>query len=274
MPDKDNGSYYMNTVFTVSPKQEAAAKCGSVPKYRYPQNKQKNQNKYDNHKRYDNQRKYDDYDTHDNYNRHDNPNGLDSYNRQDNPNRHDNYNRYENRRYNNYNKHDNHNRYNNQNRFGNQNRHDNYNRRDNYSQNRPENDRQYRRGNDSQTKRENSGQGRQKSDSQNRRDTQDRQQGNTSRSQSVQQLDKNLIIAHTWRVVCDSMLGGLSSRLRMCGVDCKHVLFDQGGKESATLAMTEYRFLLTRHKNYTKVRYGLYIILLLSLLSLSYLLLL
>ncbi|XP_014474860.1 PREDICTED: exonuclease mut-7 homolog isoform X5 [Dinoponera quadriceps] len=72
-----------------------------------------------------------------------------------------------------------------------------------------------------------------------------------SRPQSVQVCGEP-IAAHTWRVVCDSMLGGLSSRLRMCGVDCVHILFDEGGNESATLAMTEQRYLLTRHRNYQR----------------------
>lgn len=74
----------------------------------------------------------------------------------------------------------------------------------------------------------------------------------------VQQYQGNPVAAHKWRVVCDSMLGGLSSKLRMCGVDCVHVLFDQGGDDSARLAMRENRILLTRNKNFERVRSALY----------------
>lgn len=54
------------------------------------------------------------------------------------------------------------------------------------------------------------------------------------------------IPAHTWRAVCDSMLGGLASKLRMCGCDCLYVLFDKGGEQSARLAVHENRILLTQ----------------------------
>ncbi|KAF7381207.1 hypothetical protein HZH68_016082 [Vespula germanica] len=52
--------------------------------------------------------------------------------------------------------------------------------------------------------------------------------------------------AHKWRAVCDSMLGGLASKLRMCGCDCLYVLFDKGGEQSAKLAVHENRILLTQ----------------------------
>jgi len=84
-------------------------------------------------------------------------------------------------------------------------------------------------------------------------------QNNVSRSESIQRRNWDPIPAHTWRVVCDSMLGGLSSKLRMCGIDCIHVLFDQGGDDSARLAMRENRILLTRNKNYERVRSVLYV---------------
>lgn len=58
---------------------------------------------------------------------------------------------------------------------------------------------------------------------------------------------------HTWRVVCDSMLGGLTNKLRMCGCDCVHFAFDQGGERSVKLAMREKRVFLTRNKGYLKV---------------------
>lgn len=62
---------------------------------------------------------------------------------------------------------------------------------------------------------------------------------------------QNPIAAHKWRVVCDSMLGGLVKKLRMCGCDCLYDVFDKGGKETAALAMKENRILLTqRRKQY------------------------
>lgn len=54
------------------------------------------------------------------------------------------------------------------------------------------------------------------------------------------------ITAHTWRAVCDSMLGGLASKLRMCGCDCLYLLYDKGGEQSAKLAVRENRILLTQ----------------------------
>lgn len=58
--------------------------------------------------------------------------------------------------------------------------------------------------------------------------------------------------AHKWHVVCDSMLGGLTSKLRMCGCDCAHFQNDDGGMQSAKLAMRENRIFLTRSRNYIK----------------------
>lgn len=145
--------------------------------------------------------------------------------------------RYENQKkydnYENYNRFDNHNhnRYDHPNRYGNQSRRDNHNRYD----------KQIGR----------------------REDVQGRfmdKIGKMNRSEpKVQrQHQEDSVAAHTWRVVCDSMLGGLSSKLRMCGVDCVHVLFDQGGDDSAKLAMRENRILLTRNKNYERVRFYFY----------------
>lgn len=228
------------------PKYDGMANHGSIPKHGYSQN---NQNKYDNRKRYNNQKKY-------------------NYNKQDSYNKYDSYNKPESYNGNTYSKHDNYNKYNNYN------KNDNYNKRDNQNkqtqhQNRYDSQNRY----ESQTKRDNHNRydSQDRHDTRSRQDIQDRQdfQSNRdiqsrmrniqskSRSQSVQ-LHHDPIIAHTWRVVCDSMLGGLSNRLRMCGVDCVHVLFDEGGNESATLAMVEHRFLLTRHRNYQKVSYKLY----------------
>lgn len=64
---------------------------------------------------------------------------------------------------------------------------------------------------------------------------------------------RQLVPAHEWRVVCDSMLGGLMGKLRLCGCDCIHVVVDQGGDYSAKLAMRENRVLLTRNKGYLKL---------------------
>ncbi|XP_017762785.1 PREDICTED: exonuclease mut-7 homolog isoform X2 [Eufriesea mexicana] len=57
---------------------------------------------------------------------------------------------------------------------------------------------------------------------------------------------------HNWRVVCDSMLGGLMSKLRICGCDCVHFAFDQNGERSIELAISEQRVLLTQTKKYFK----------------------
>lgn len=170
--------------------------------------------------RHDDQRRYDNYDNH-NQNRYANA----RMNQTANDGKYDNQ-----RRYDNY---ENHNRYDTQNRRGNQTRRDNYNKYDK--------------------------QGRWKDrweDVQNKRST--HRQNNASRSEPVRR-NCDPIPAHTWRVVCDSMLGGLSSKLRMCGIDCIHVLFDQGGDDSARLAMRESRILLTRNKSYERVRFALYV---------------
>jgi len=134
-------------------------------------------------------------------------------------------------------------RYNNQDKYGKKNRWENRNTHDKQD---TREDFQNRR--DFQNK---------QSDIRNRRDFQSRQ-GDMNKLLSIQRNHENPTGAHKWRVVCDSMLGGLSSRLRMCGVDCVHVLFDQGGEDSAKLARHENRVLLTRNKNYEKVRYILY----------------
>lgn len=134
--------------------------------------------------------------------------------------------------YNRFDNYENHNRYDHSNRYGNQNRRNNSNKYD----------KQIDR----------------------REDVQNRfldkfEKMNRSESRVHRQHQGDPVIAHTWRVVCDSMLGGLSSKLRMCGVDCIHVLFDQGGDDSAKLAMRENRILLTRNKNYERVRFTLYV---------------
>ncbi|XP_076676382.1 exonuclease mut-7 homolog [Andrena cerasifolii] len=68
-----------------------------------------------------------------------------------------------------------------------------------------------------------------------------------------QMLDGKIIPAHKWRVVCDSMLGALVNKLRMCGCDCVHTVFDQGGSRCIKLAIQENRILLTGNKEYLKV---------------------
>ncbi|XP_012279441.1 exonuclease mut-7 homolog [Orussus abietinus] len=67
-------------------------------------------------------------------------------------------------------------------------------------------------------------------------------------SQEYQVLESRPVSvpAHEWRVVCDSMLGGLAKQLRICGCDCVYVEFDCGGDRSAKLAMQERRVLLSR----------------------------
>lgn len=249
-------------------------KCGTTPKHKlasksngYQWNKQNNQERVvnsglitvvndgrrDNQRRYENHRKHDNHYNHNqdkytrpgtfhNDERYERPNSA----RRDNQRRHDShdynnqdrymrvgalqvderYGKHNDERHENQRRHDNYNRYDNQNKYGNKNKRDNYNRYD----------KQHKR-----------------KDVQNRRDVQSnfKEQDGACRSASPQYLTP----AHQWRVVCDSMLGGLSSKLRMCGVDCVHVLFDQGGDDSAQLAMRENRILLTRNKNYEKVRF-------------------
>ncbi|KAG7189757.1 hypothetical protein KM043_017421 [Ampulex compressa] len=65
--------------------------------------------------------------------------------------------------------------------------------------------------------------------------------------------DCTVIPVHKWRVICDSMLGGLASKLRMCGCDCIHMVFDQGGQQSAIIAMDDNRVLLTRNRGYQRL---------------------
>ncbi|XP_033222411.1 exonuclease mut-7 homolog isoform X2 [Belonocnema kinseyi] len=60
------------------------------------------------------------------------------------------------------------------------------------------------------------------------------------------------IPAHEWRVVCDSMLGGLAKQLRMCGCNCIHIEYDRGGDQSMKIAMNENRVLLTRNGCYQR----------------------
>ncbi|XP_036141081.1 uncharacterized protein LOC105833553 isoform X2 [Monomorium pharaonis] len=129
-------------------------------------------------------------------------------------------------------------------RYKNQKRYDNY---DNYNKY----DSQTRRGN--QDKRDNYNR---YSKQNSWEDIQSRQSTQNTQNNADKSVRRNLnpIPAHMWRVVCDSMLGGLSSKLRMCGIDCIHVLFDQGGDDSAKLAMRENRILLTRNKNYERFK--------------------
>ncbi|EFN66105.1 Probable exonuclease mut-7-like protein [Camponotus floridanus] len=254
--DKGSENYRANA--GASPKYETT-KYKPAVKQGYHNNKQKfahvgilkttNDRRHDNQKRYDNhdnqnrdrcarlgiirvandaktdnQRRYENGDNH-NQNRytHVGMRGADG-GRYENQKKYDKYDNYEN--YNRFDNH-NHNRYDHPNRYGNQSRRDNHNRYD----------KQIGR----------------------REDVQGRfmdKIGKMNRSEpKVQrQHQEDLVAAHTWRVVCDSMLGGLSSKLRMCGVDCVHVLFDQGGDDSAKLAMRENRILLTRNKNYERFK--------------------
>ncbi|KYM94459.1 PREDICTED: exonuclease mut-7 homolog [Cyphomyrmex costatus] len=227
IPNRDNEDYCTNV--GTSPKYGIAHK--STSKYGY--NKQ-NQSRpvyreLTNDNRYDNQKKYDHHDNHD-------KSAHTRIIQIVNDKRRDNQRRYDNRDNHNQNKHanvrinqiangryDNH-KYDPQSRCGSQSRRDcnRYDKQDRWE------------------------------DIQGRRNTPNRQ--NTNKSEPIQRRNWDLIPAHTWRVVCDSMLGGLSSKLRLCGIDCIHVLFDQGGDDSAKLAMRENRILLTRNKNYEKFK--------------------
>lgn len=264
MPNRDKEDYGMNT--GASPKYRTAYR--PTPKYGHhnkqnqgrsvyhelSNNSRHDSQRYDNHDnfnrdknvlsgiirvddgRYDDRRRYDEnYDTYNHKGAHIGVNRVDG--RHDNQRKFDNHNqnKYTNfkmnqaandGRYKNQKRHDNYNRYESQSRHGNQDRRDNYN--------------QY----DKQSRWE---------DIQSRRNTQSRQ-NNVGRSELMQQRNLDPIPAHTWRVVCDSMLGGLSSKLRMCGIDTIHVLFDQGGDDSARVAMRENRILLTRNKNYERFK--------------------
>lgn len=76
---------------------------------------------------------------------------------------------------------------------------------------------------------------------------------NLNRQHYKQIIKRESIPVHQWRVVCDSMLGGLTSKLRMCGCDCVHLAFDQRGERSVQVALYEKRVLLTRNKEYLRV---------------------
>ncbi|XP_024892768.1 exonuclease mut-7 homolog [Temnothorax curvispinosus] len=272
MPNKDNENYRMNA--GASPKygtHRPMAKHG----YHNKQNDQGRSVHRDlaNDSRHNNQRRYDNYDNHDrsahngvirvvNDGRHNDQRRYDE--------NHDNYNRDRTAhsgviRVLNDGRHDDQRRYNhdnyNQNRYANakmnqtanDGRYDNQRRYDNY-ENYNRHDTQSNRGN--QTRRDNYNRYDKQSkweDIQGKRNIQTRQ-NNASRPEPVQRRNLDPIPAHTWRVVCDSMLGGLSSKLRMCGIDCIHVLFDQGGDDSARLAMRENRILLTRNKSYERFK--------------------
>ncbi|XP_020281688.1 exonuclease mut-7 homolog isoform X2 [Pseudomyrmex gracilis] len=197
--------------------------------FRHPLIEKLNYKKQNNYKQYNqNRRPHNEtinsgrptnYRKYDNYRRHDNNDGR----KHDNYDSHKHYN-YDGRRYDNFDGR----RYNNQNRGGNQNRYGNCNRYE---------------------KREDKGE-----EFQNEPDIRSKMKQNevNTNGQSVSRQHEFSIAAHTWRVVCDSMLGGLSIKLRMCGVDCMHMLFDQGGDDSAKLAMRENRVFLTRNKNCEK----------------------
>ncbi|XP_011870330.1 PREDICTED: uncharacterized protein LOC105563381 isoform X2 [Vollenhovia emeryi] len=269
MPNKDNENYRTNA--GASPKYGTAHKPMPKHGYQTKQNNQgrfaprepandsrhNNQKRYDNHdrsfanigvirvvndERHDGQRRYDE--NYDNHNRADRTANIGVIRvvgdgRHNDQRRHDNHNqnryanarmnqtpndgRYDQRRYDNS---ENYNRHDAQSRRGNQARRDNYN--------------WY----DKQSKWE---------DVPSRRGTQS-WQNNASKPEPVQRCNLDPTPAHAWRVVCDSMLGGLSSKLRMCGIDCIHVLFDQGGDDSARLAMRENRILLTRNKSYERFK--------------------
>ena len=77
------------------------------------------------------------------------------------------------------------------------------------------------------------------------------------RVQRIQEVNPEVrgfpIPAHEWRVVCDSMLGGLAKQLRMCGCNCIHTEYDRGGDQSIKIAMNENRVLLTRNGCYQRV---------------------
>lgn len=76
---------------------------------------------------------------------------------------------------------------------------------------------------------------------------------NLNRQHYKQIIKRESVPVHQWRVVCDSMLGGLTSKLRMCGCDCVHLAFDQRGERSVQVALYEKRVLLTRNKEYLRV---------------------
>lgn len=275
MPNKDHENYHMNA--GASPKYGTTHK--PTLKYGY-HNKQNNKGRpipreLVNDSRH-NQKRYDNYDNH-NYERTANigiirvNDGRHDDQRRFNEN-HDNRNRdrtanigvirvndgrHDQRRYDNYDNH-NQNRYANakMNQTANNGRYENQRRYDSY-ENHNRHDIQRR---NNQSRRDNYNRYDKHDRWENIEDRQVSRQNNASKPESAQRRNWDPIPAHTWRVVCDSMLGGLSSKLRMCGIDCIHVLFDQGGDDSAKLAMRENRILLTRNKSYERVRSALYIL--------------
>lgn len=279
MPNKDHENYRTNA--GASPKYGTAHK--PTLKYGY-HNKQNNQGRFThresaNDSRH-NQKKYDTYDNHDrtahigiirvNDGRHDDQRRYnenhDNRNRDRTANigvirvndgRHD-----DQRRYDNYDNH-NQNRYANarMNQTANDGKYENQRRYDNY-ENHNKHDIQRR---NNQSRRDNYNRYDKQDKWENIEDRQISRQNNASKPESMQRRNWDPIPAHTWRVVCDSMLGGLSSKLRMCGIDCIHVLFDQGGDDSARLAMRENRILLTRNKSYERVRSALSIVSIVSI---------
>lgn len=71
--------------------------------------------------------------------------------------------------------------------------------------------------------------------------------------QNERRIDPMQVPAHKWRVVCDSMIGGLLNKLRMCGCDCIVTGFDKNIERFAQIAVTDNRVLLTRNKNYLQL---------------------
>ena len=84
--------------------------------------------------------------------------------------------------------------------------------------------------------------------------------GVSYRAQDVNPEVRASTPAHEWRVVCDSMLGGLAKQLRMCGCNCIHIEYDRGGDHSIKVAFSENRVLLTRNGCYQRVRSTLLLI--------------
>lgn len=59
--------------------------------------------------------------------------------------------------------------------------------------------------------------------------------------------------AQDFKVVCDSMLGGLAKNLRKCNCDVEYMEFDTTGDKSASLAIQNKRILLTKGTHYKNV---------------------
>lgn len=72
-------------------------------------------------------------------------------------------------------------------------------------------------------------------------------------NEKIDKINLIYIPAHEWRVVCDSMLGGLYKQLRMCGIDTVFVSNDRGSHQSANVALNENRVLLTKANTSQKV---------------------